>query len=429
MAKINEKQFIYIVQSLKEDTKCKIGKTKDLDERLKAYNNITGKSKENISEYLFACEVKNMTKVENDIKNKFIALREENKKEIYFYNSVLFEEYIQFIKNHALFVKEIIVKATKKKEITKIVKKTTPTLEERGLSTRDVLVKAQKVNNDEFYTRYEDVENELSKYSKSTWKNKTILCNCDDAVDTTDNRNTSAFPLYFLKNFQELEIKKLICTHFIGVVDLFNQGTKGYVFTKDGFKELKEFPKNYTGSFDDPLSIKLLNEEADIVCTNPPFSRAIEFWDLVIKSGKKFLIISNIANPITKAYIPYFKNNQVWAGYNRIDYFLNPKKELVEASGHWYTNILIKKRPKYKHLKIVPLREIPEKYKQYDDNKVLLVDNCYIPNDYSKKFAVSARPILNGLLEKGYKIIEKDEAYIAFVNGKQKFRRVLVQKI
>ena len=60
---------------------------------------------------------------------------------------------------------------------------------------------------------------------------------------------------------------------------------------------------------------------------------------------------------------------------------------------------------------------------------MLLVDNCYIPNDYKKPFAVSARPILNGLLEKGYKIIEKNESYIAFVNGKQCFRRLLVQKI
>ena len=55
--------------------------------------------------------------------------------------------------------------------------------------------------------------------------------------------------------------------------------------------------------------------------------------------------------------------------------------------------------------------------------------NCYIPNDYKKPFAVSARPILNGLLEKGYKIIENNESYIAFVNGKQCFRRVLVQKL
>jgi hypothetical protein len=327
-----------------------------------------------------------------------------------------------------LFVEEIFIKTEEKKQIVKIVKKTTPTLEERGLSPKDIMQKAQKVNNDEFYTRYEDVEKELSMYSKSIWKNKTVFCNCDDAVDD-EERNTSAFALYFLHHFHEIEIKKLICTHYGGPVDLFNQGAKGYVFTKDGFRELKEFPKNYTGSFDDPLSLKILNDEADIVCTNPPFSRAIEYWDIIIKSGKKFLIISNIANPITKAYISYFKNTQVWAGFNRIDYFLNPKWELVEASGHWYTNIPIKKRPKYKHLKIIPLKEIPEKYKKYDDSKILLVDNCFIPNDYKKPFAVSARPILNGLLENGYKIIEKNESYIAYINGKQKFRRVLVQKI
>ena len=50
----------------------------------------------------------------------------------------------------------------------------------------------------------------------------------------------------------------------------------------------------------------------------------------------------------------------------------------------------------------MPLKEIPEKYKKYDDSKRLVVDNCFIPNDYKKPFAVSARPILNGLLEKGY---------------------------
>jgi hypothetical protein len=64
----------------------------------------------------------------------------------------------------------------------------------------------------------------------------------------------------------------------------------------------------------------------------------------------------------------------------------------------------------------------------YDDLKTLLVDNCLKPNGYKKPFAVSARPILNGLLEKGYKIIDKDWSYIAFVKGKQCFRRVLVQK-
>ena len=40
--------------------------------------------------------------------------------------------------------------------------KTTPSLEERGLSPKDVMQKAKRVDNDEFYTRYEDIEKELS---------------------------------------------------------------------------------------------------------------------------------------------------------------------------------------------------------------------------------------------------------------------------
>ncbi|GHU96918.1 hypothetical protein FACS189483_01330 [Spirochaetia bacterium] len=430
MAKSESKQYIYIVQSSKETTKCKIGKTNDLERRLKEYNNMTGKSKETVYQYLFTCEVKDMAKVENDLKEKYSALREEKSKEIYFYNSVLFKHYVTFIQTHTLFVKEIFIKTVEKKEIVKVVKKTTPSLLERGLTPKDVLQKAQKIDNDEFYTRYEDVEKELSMYDKSIWNDKVVFCNCDDAVDD-EEKDTSAFALYFLQNFKELALKKLICTHYSGPVDLFNQGAKGYIFTKDGFHEIgkKEYPKNYTGSFDHPLSLKILNEETDIVCTNPPFSRAIDYWETIIDSGKQFLIISNITNVITKAYIPYFKNNKVWAGYNRIDYFLNPKRQLVDASGHWYTNFPIKNRPKYKHLKIVPLKEIPEKHKKYDDFKILLVDHDYIPNDYKKPFAVSARPLLNGLLEKGYKIIAKNESYIAVVNGKEKFRRVLVQKI
>jgi hypothetical protein len=427
LAKDKEKQYIYIVQALLEPSKCKIGKTNDLERRLKEYNNMTGKSKENIYQYLFTCEVKNMTEVENELKEKYITLREEKSKEIYFFNSALFKHYVTFIKTHTMFVKEIFLKTDDKKQIVKIVKKTTPSLEERGVTRKELLQKAQKINNDEFYTRYEDVEKELSMYNKKIWGNKTVFCNCDDAVDS-DNSSTSAFALYFLQNFKELGLKKLICTHYSGIVDLFNQGAKGYVFTKDGFNELKEYPKNYTGSFDDPLSLKILNEETDIVCTNPPFSRAIDYWDITIKSGKKFVIISNITNPITTAFIPYFKHTKVWAGYNRIDKYLNPKRELVEASGHWYTNIQITNRPKYKQLKIVPLKEIPEKYKKYDDNKMLVVDNCYIPNDYKKPFAVSARPILNGLLEKGYKIIQ-NKKYEPFINGKNCFARAIVQKI
>ena len=432
-----EKQYIYITQNKRENDKCKIGITDNYIRRLKEYNtNKTGLSAENEFEYLYVCEVRDMKKVENDIKKEFLRLREAQNREIYFYNKPLFDDYVNFIKNHKLFIKAICVKKEVKKEKIKIIKKTTPSLEERGVTRKELLQKAQKIKNDEFYTRYEDVEKEINMYDINVWNNKCVFCNCDDAVGSNQNENnTSAFALYFIRNFKKLNLKQLICTHYVpdqlelGFADLYNAGKKGYIFKKTGYKEIGEYiyDKGYNGSFDHPLSIKILNEEADIICTNPPFSRMIEYWKIIIGSGKKFLIIAAMTNPITKAFIPYFKEKKVWAGFNRVDNFLNPRKELVQNRAYWYTNIPIKKRPKLKKLKIVPLKQIPKKYMKYDDNKILIVDNCFIPNDYKKPIAISIFPIFNGILEKGYKIVDKNASYVGKINGKEIFRRVLIQ--
>jgi hypothetical protein len=203
------------------------------------------------------------------------------------------------------------------------------------------------------------------------------------------------------------------------------------VFTKFGYREIdfkKEYPEGYNGSFDHPLSLKILKEDADIVCTNPPFSRARDYWKVTIESGKKFLIISNFTNVKNQPYMTYFIEDKVRPGYNRVDWFLTPKKQLTMASGHWYTNLPIKNRPKHRLLKIIPLKEIPEKYKRYDDSKILVVDNNYIPSDYKKPFAVSVHPMLCGILEKGYNLVQ-DKEYVPYINGKRCFGRVLVKKI
>jgi len=197
----------------------------------------------------------------------------------------------------------------------------------------------ENVNYDEVFTRYEDIEKELSMYDKSIWKNKVVYCNCDNPAED-ENHNISAFSIYFLRNFDKLKLKKLICTNYSKPVGLFNQGVNGYVFSNKGFHELKE---GYSGSFDDPFSLKILKEEADIVCTNPPFSRTADYWKIIIESGKKFIIISNIANVQNQPYISYFKEKKVWEGYNRVDHFLTPKKQLIDGAGHWYTNIPITK--------------------------------------------------------------------------------------
>jgi predicted GIY-YIG superfamily endonuclease len=423
-------EYLYIFQAEREKDKCKIGMTNNLERRLSEYNNTTGKNKANYCSYLFTCQVSHMKELEKAITEQFCYLREESKREIYFYNSGLFNSYVNFIKASPLFVKELFIKPSDKAEaVVKIVSKTTPSLDERGLSRIDTMGKARKVNNDEFYTRYEDIEKELANYDKLIWQDKIVFCNCDDAVDDDqDERRSSAFAIYFLRNFDKLKLKKLICTHYNGGIDLFNAGVKGYVFSKEGFEELKRYLRAFSGSFDDPLSLKIPNEEADIVVTNPPFSRAIDYWRIVIESGKKFIILSTPLNPVTSAFIPYFKNKQAHTGYTRVDWFLNPKKELVSMPTFWYTNIAIENRPRARLLKIIPLQDIPEEFKCFDDSGTLLVDKGYIPSNYPHPFAVSVNPIHNGLLEKGYEIVQ-DKQYIPYVKGKAKFARVLVQKV
>lgn len=420
--------FLYIVQSSLEPAKCKIGITDNLERRLKEYNSTTGQSKDNIYKYLFTCRVRNMRLLEQEIKNQFPHLREQASREIYFYNNSLFDMYVDFIKSNPLFIEEIFIKEPEKKTIIKIVKKTAPSLQECRMTRRDVMERAKKVKNDEFYTRYEDVAKEIGMYPLEVWQGKCVFCNCDDAVgETRTEIDSSAFALYFIKNFIRLGLKKLICTHYSGQMDLFHAGAKGYIFTKHGVHEMTRAPKGYTGDFADPLSLEILHKEADIVCTNPPFSLAKEFWRTIIESKKKFLIISNETNVKNDFYIHYFMDKKVWAGYNRVYTYLNPKRELVRAAGRWYTNLPVHNRPTSKNLTFIPLTEIPELYKKFDDEGTLCVDNSYIPIDYDKPFAVSVAPILNGILEKGYAIVQNKQ-YRPYFNGKEAFGRVLIQK-
>ncbi|CRF51960.1 Modification methylase EcoRI [Helicobacter ailurogastricus] len=73
----------------------------------------------------------------------------------------------------------------------------------------------------------------------------------------------------------------------------------------------------------------------------------------------------------------------------------------------------------------MPLDHIPDTYKKFDDNGVLLVDHSYIPSDYTLPFAVSTNPILNGVLECGFKVATTKE-YTPCVEGKRKFKRMLI---
>ena len=84
--------------------------------------------------------------------------------------------------------------------------KTLNSREREREKSNSTLNSAKKNKNDEFYTLLPEIENEL-KYYKEFFKNKIIFCNCDDP-------EYSNFYRYFLYNFEHLQIKKLITTHY-----------------------------------------------------------------------------------------------------------------------------------------------------------------------------------------------------------------------
>ncbi|WP_258239303.1 adenine-specific methyltransferase EcoRI family protein [Arcobacter sp. CECT 8989] len=85
-----------------------------------------------------------------------------------------------------------------------------------------ILNKAKYSNNtDEWYTDYKTIEKEVIHY-KSQLNGKKILCNCDDPYE-------SAFAKYFIKNFNNLKLKKLVCISYSKSVMHTSEDDKGLI--------------------------------------------------------------------------------------------------------------------------------------------------------------------------------------------------------
>ena len=82
-------------------------------------------------------------------------------------------------------------------------------LTEKGIKSSNPananLIKAKKVKNDEFYTRYEDIEVEVMEY-KEQFQDKIVYLRCDSV--------NGEFWSFFINNFESFGLKKLIATHY-----------------------------------------------------------------------------------------------------------------------------------------------------------------------------------------------------------------------
>lgn len=224
---------------------------------------------------------------------------------------------------------------------------------------------ARRVKNDEFYTKYEDIEKEVKHYIKY-FKNKVILCNCNDAIH-------GDFKKYFVDNFGKLGLKTLICTSY--GPDAYAEYYDGYNFTRKSLILGGDF-----------RSIEMLDilQEADIVVTNPPFSLFREFIAQLVEYYKKFLVIGPFSALSYKLTYNLLKSKNMWLSKHTNNIHIKFNNQTI-IHVIWYTNI---GNPQYGDIELTS-RYIPDDYPKYDNYDAIEVGSFRkIPHDYYGKMGV-----------------------------------------
>jgi hypothetical protein len=328
---------------------------------------------------------------------------------------------------------------------------------------------ARKQKADEFYTQLSDIDKELRLY-KEQFKGKTVLCNCDDP-------RVSQFFYFFYSQFHTLGLKRIISTCYKNLnPNLFTQNLdeQAVYCVYDGKDRDDDVYTNYDtfikqnewgvlkgdGDFRSPECIDLL-KQADIICTNPPFSLFRKYVEQLVEYDKKFLIIGS-QNAITyKEIFKLIKENKLWLGYDNggtkwfkvpMDYDIktetrikieNNTKYFSMGSVMWFTNLDTKKRHEYLTLY---KKYTPAEYPKYDNYAAIEVGKvAEIPMDYVgvmgvpitflDKYNPDQFEILGLSASAGYDVeIVGIPKYVKFkdarplINGKNTYARILIKR-
>ena len=249
-------------------------------------------------------------------------------------------------------------------------------------------MKSPKNTNDEFYTRYEDVER-IMKYFKDEVRGKNILLPVDDI--------TSQFWKYFVNNFDELGVAS------VTAISRFSL----YKYT--GPKNQIEF-KRYDGD----ITKNTINEEienADIIITNPPFSIFSSFYSKV--RHKNHIILLPLKS--LKNIFEDIKELKAFPSPFNVTKFRNEHNEIVESPCCWITNI---KKIKKEKIEI-------KKYDNYDAYEFKTIREAFIDN--TKKIKGVPITYLQHHDPERFKII--DIFGRPKLNGKRLFSRVIIEDL
>lgn len=285
------------------------------------------------------------------------------------------------------------------------------------------LRKAQVAKNDEFYTRYQDIEKEVLQYDL---RGKKILCNCNDGLD-------SEFTNFFMANFETLGLAEVVCL-------AYNKNGQALKYTK--WRDTAPMVEllDGSGAFESREGREAL-AACDIAITNPPFSQFREFVSLILSYKKDFLIIGSKNVIACKEFFPLLMSGKVHIGnYNVSTFKQSDGTEKKFGNVGWFTTL-----PVVKTAQPIPLTAIydPANYPTYDNFRAIEVSRtANIPKDYDGVMGVPIS-FLDKFCPTQFKIVgwsrHNDEGMDggywtggcsdATIDGKRVYRRILIQKI
>lgn len=220
------------------------------------------------------------------------------------------------------------------------------------------LTESKVKKDDEYYTLFEDIANEIPNY-KEQLRGKRIICPCDwdESLDEVC--------VYASEEFVR---GSTLLGGTIKTIDAYKTGErieKDINLIKCNFvKFLVSHAEEYgiqsisvsgynPATFEGVRFQDLDYSKYDIAITNPPFSIFTDFIDVMYQHNMKFLVIGPQNAIKYKAVFPHLMNDEMWLGYHyHLAGFLRPdgsrvqKQDNLARSCCWFTNLDVQYRHK-----------------------------------------------------------------------------------
>ena len=278
---------------------------------------------------------------------------------------------------------------------------------------------SKRRKNDEYYTTYRTVRDELRHYGDE-FAGKVVYCNCD-------HPHKSNFVKYFIDNFHRLGLKKLIATNYVPL-DMFSEdGDRGMLLEYEGVFWRSVSPLEGDGDFRSMECIEYL-KECDIVVTNPPFSLFREFVEMMMRYDKKFLVIGHLHAVTYLDVLSHIKDGRIWMGvemrHRSTPYVVPGESYASYVSTRWWTNI---GRMSYVFCELHDcFRYTPQQYPTYENYDAIECNRVSkIPIDYDGVIGVPIT-FIDKYHPSQFKIVGVIKPYC---RGEWLYQRLLIRRV